>query len=544
MAVRRPAKERFHSLVTTSLTVLSVLAVTLLLPGPVQPAAGSPASAPARLSLSWPTGTASVEGYKSVVVRAVVSPGDAPTARLSLSVTNARFITIPAGCRASDVLQRHSWISPGQTQLTCAIDPLRTAGATINIGLRVANVPGSRVYVRGRLDDGPTVYPPNGKVITKGTPRPSRSFRLLSSPDFLNADVADLAHPSSGADWDPSRSENSINDKQALALNTILSDWSAQRPDAVMVAGDLVNGHWGKDTDNTGNFGPVGTLAEKRAAVQRAAITYYPQWKQRLRDHGLLRVYPAMGDHEYGDDPWIVDWKRQLASTFRAQWAKQFTINPDGAPRFRDRPVGSKHEFSAYAWRPHPMVQAVTLDVFDNLSAEMRIRLDAEQMTWLRGVLAKAKADGVPWIIVQGHTPIVGPVRQSSSSGLMFEGGASSTLWEVFKKYGVDVYLTGEVHAVTEVRRDGIVQISHGGLFSFAHSNYLLADVYSDRLEISVRDFDGRWSNSEGRLWETQTPGGPKDLVYQPNPPIIGTTTLWKDGRENGRSGALLPYSP
>ena len=110
----------------------------------------------------------------------------------------------------------------------------------------------------------------------------------------------------------------------------------------------------------------------------------------------------------------------------------------------------------------------------------MRLRVDAAQMRWLRNVLAKAKRDGVKWIIAQGHTPILWPVRTRGSSGLHYGGGAKSELWQVFKKYGVDLYLAGEVHDVTAEEQDGITQITHGGAFQYGLTNYLVLDITDD----------------------------------------------------------------
>jgi hypothetical protein len=159
-------------------------------------------------------------------------------------------------------------------------------------------------------------------------------------------------------------------------------------------------------------------------------------------------------------------------------------------------------------------------------------------------VLGRARDDGVRWIVVQGHTPILAPVRERSSSGLMYEGGTSSRLWRTFRSFGVDLYLCGEVHDVTAVRSDGILQISHGGLFQFALTNFLVADVHHDRIEMTVRDFDADASDAGPRLWETRRSGMPASIRYAPDPWILGTATLWQDGTLTNRSGALSRYDP
>ena len=99
-------------------------------------------------------------------------------------------------------------------------------------------------------------------------------LRLLSSADFLNADVADLAR--GPGRWDPRRSENGINESYRRALDQILDDWQAQQPAAVLVAGDLVNGRWGRDDRRVGTFGPVRTVPQQKAAIRRAGTDLLP----------------------------------------------------------------------------------------------------------------------------------------------------------------------------------------------------------------------------------------------------------------------------
>ena len=58
---------------------------------------------------------------------------------------------------------------------------------------------------------------------------------------------------------------------------------------------------------------------------------------------------------------------------------------------------------------------------------------------------------------MQGHVPILEPVRSRGSSGLHYPGGARSRLWRLFERYGVDIYLCGEVHDTTATTQDGIL---------------------------------------------------------------------------------------
>ena len=368
---------------------------------------------------------------------------------------------------------------------------------------------------------------------------PPAHLRLLSSPDFLNADVADLKH--GPGYWSPKRSENGSNNSYEKVLDRILDDWKSQDPDGVLVAGDLVDGHWGRDERRTGNFGPVSNHTEMKAALRRAAATYYPAWLRRFREH-RLDVYPSTGDHEYGDNEWSSE-KRFLAPYFADEFARYFTTKKSGKPRFKDHPTGP-HARTAYAWRPSKDVQVVSIDVFDITRQRAHIRVDRAQLTWLRRTLAKARRDGVTWVVVQGHTPILGPVRYQHSSRLRYEGGRDSELWKVFKKYGVDVYLNGEVHDVTATFQDGILQISHGGAFQYGLTNYALLDFRADRLDITLNDYrlQVREAKDRSRLWETTREGMKKLAQLKGGPRTVGTLTLTADGRITHRTGILRPF--
>jgi len=86
------------------------------------------------------------------------------------------------------------------------------------------------------------------------------------------------------------------------------------------------------------------------------------------------------------------------------------------------------------------------------------------------------------------HTPILWPVRARASSRLHIEGGRDSAVWKTMAKGGVDLYLCGEVHAITCTNADGIEQIVHGSLFGYVNTvNYLVATVWPDRMRLELK---------------------------------------------------------
>lgn len=460
--------------------------------------------------------------------RVEVSPG---TDRVTVTLRQASPLSIPGQCRQSTVRELHSFLD-GRS-LVCEL-----AGATaLEFSALVDGADGSglsgTVVARSGGAESAATLPT--RIVFGGAADTDPDLRLVSSPDLLNADVGDLRRGPNR--WTPRRSTNSTNPAYEKAIGAILDDWLQLDPAAVLVAGDLVNGRWGFDDDRTGTFGPVKTLKQRKAAVRRAARTYYPQWQQRFDDRGL-QVFPSVGDHEFGDSPFLPG-KRVLAKTYRAEFARQFTTNRDGSPRYADHPEGPAR-LSAFAGRPSPDVQIVSLDVFDITPKRARIRIDPQQMRWLKRVLARARADQVRWIVVESHVPIIYPVRHRASSALHYEGGTSSQLWKVLRQYGVDLYLSGEVHDTELTERDGIVQVSHGGAFQFGLTTAMVLDFYGDNLLLTLRDYDVRKKDGGRKLWETRRGGLAPNISTRRGPRIIGTAALTTSGLA-GASGILSP---
>jgi hypothetical protein len=95
---------------------------------------------------------------------------------------------------------------------------------------------------------------------------------------------------------------------------------------------------------------------------------------------------------------------------------------------------------------------------------------------------------------------------------MLTEKGRDSEFWRAMVKYDVDLYLCGEVHAVTCTQRDGIQQIAHGGLIGrTTKPNYLKVTVAEDRLDLNIKEID--LVNGKGRLWQRDKSKGPWDTI-------------------------------
>ncbi|KQP64596.1 metallophosphoesterase family protein [Nocardioides sp. Leaf285] len=387
--------------------------------------------------------------------------------------------------------------------------------------------------------------PGDGGFGDTAVPLPDRGddpvLTVVSSPDFMNADVGDV---SGLARWDGVH--NSINDRYVTATGVVLEQLRAEEPDAVLVAGDLVEGHWGVDVDRTGIFGPVDTPARARAAVGRAGALYFGAWARLFARHGLPLPHVAVGDHEIGDDPWPGgSFDLAAVPTYKRTFAEALV----GARYARShRPVGTPYAATSYWTALSPEVMLVSVDVFEPRPATgagrdgMRLDLSGAHLRWFRRTLAEGR-ERFRWVVVQGHVPALGPVRTSGSSGLRLDDGPRSRMWRAMTSADVDLYLAGEVHDVTAIARRGQpVQVTHGGLFAFGGTTYLRLDVFEDRLELSTYGFDTRVDRDSGTLWQTSEKRAvPRDLRYEPGRRLRGSAVLTPTGRLVTRSGDLAP---
>ncbi|WP_460800292.1 metallophosphoesterase family protein [Nocardioides pacificus] len=373
-----------------------------------------------------------------------------------------------------------------------------------------------------------------------GSPSP-RGYSFVAAPDFLNQDVGDVRGLPG---WDPGEPTSWTPELEA-SMDVFLDEIAATDPRSVLVTGDLVGGHWGKDTAGTGIFGDVSTPRGQVQALRRAGDFYHSQWAGRFRSRGLT-VHAAVGDHELGDNPWAgrsraARFKREQMATFKQLFARHHTMTPTGRSRYADRPVKTPWADTAYAVRLSPEVLLVTVDVFNRTADDVRAEVVGGQLSWLRNTLRAARARGVEWILVQGHTPVATPVRTRSSSSLILERGTRSPMWRVMRKYGVDLYLAGEVHDTTLVQRDGITQISTGGLLYAGTASYLGVNVHRNRLTLDLREFSAHHLGGP-KLWETSGFRTRGDVVYEPGSHSAGRVTLTRDGRALHSTGKLIPY--
>ncbi|MGY2702120.1 metallophosphoesterase family protein [Nocardioides sp. HB32] len=363
------------------------------------------------------------------------------------------------------------------------------------------------------------------------------AYRFVAAPDIFNQDIGDVRGQ---AGWQPG-DPNSWTPQLDAAVDTVLDEIAGQHPRSLLVAGDLVEGHWGRDDMGTGIFGPTGTVAERAANLRRAGEFYHGQNAQRFAAHGL-DLYPAVGDHDLGDNPWDgtsarLRFKRHHAGLFRSVFAQAYDT-----ARFANRPFGTQWQDTAYATQLSPDILLVSLDVFHVTRSGVRNEVVGGQLAWLEGVLADARERGVPWVVVQGHVPVLEPVRVRNSSGLSLLGGEDSPLWRTLSRYGVDLYLCGEVHDTSMRQAGGVTQIATGTPIYLRRASYLTADVYADRMDLTVHEFAGVLTSAHP-IWQGSNLKTQGDLSYPSASSVVATMTLTAAGQAVAPTGKLAPYA-
>lgn len=287
-------------------------------------------------------------------------------------------------------------------------------------------------------------------------------WRFVSMPDFLNVDTD---YPQQG--WED-------------ALGFVLEAVKKENPEFLTVAGDLVMGHWHGEREKPG--------------IKHYADRYYSAWKARMDAYGL-QYYTSIGDHEIGDNPWNYDNALENVEAYKKEFREHMGMPLNGPEHMKG---------TAFYWK-HKNVLFVSVDVFEvGNSDQGKIKADVsgKQLEWFENVLEQNQ--DVKHVIVLGHTPVLGPVRKWSSSGLMLTAGRNSMFWKTMTKYKVALYLCGEVHAITCTERDGIQQVAHGGLFGYnPRVNYLVVDVYPNKLELTLKELDIVPSGKH--LWQAGT---------------------------------------
>ena len=114
-------------------------------------------------------------------------------------------------------------------------------------------------------------------------------------------------------------------------------------------------------------------------------------------------------------------------------------------------------------------------------------------------------------------------------------GGSRSAFWRTLEANGVDLYLSGEMHAISTAAHGGVEQVVHGSTLAFGRYNYLTVAVSPERLALTVRE--ARMArNRSSRLWQVGDKR-PWASIRVGRFRSVGTMTITADGSVQDRTG-------
>ncbi|MGJ8585139.1 MAG: metallophosphoesterase family protein [Marinosulfonomonas sp.] len=268
--------------------------------------------------------------------------------------------------------------------------------------------------------------------------------------------------------------------------------------DFVLMPGDMMNGRTWAKRDFIGKMGYPAYWGTLHGAIDEFSDVVFGNIVTAFREGGYPDILVALGDHEVGDNDWSAKSRKAYAvEYFKTAFARHFVTV--AAKNYSE----AKGDFSSfnqtnYAVR-HKNAVFITLDEFYQASPKTDIgphgsvagTISQEQQDWLETVLIAARENpSIEYIFVQGHLPVLQPVRVNRSSNMAYEDGPDSALWKLLQEYEVDLYFNGEVHANT-VRTDPdsrIVQISSRG--GRPNSMMMVVDVLPGEVKAKMEAYD------------------------------------------------------
>ncbi len=350
------------------------------------------------------------------------------------------------------------------------------------------------------------------------------AWTFISSPDWFNRDIADLSgsifEVPKADGWDAHLSAgglNGISPKMQLVYDSVISEMAAYGPEVFVVTGDLINGRWFTG-ETLEMFDPASR--NRAIAIDKAADIYYSWYRYLFNSNGITLVLGAVGDHEIGDDPWLPGSEKSLHVQNMKRAFRRNMVAPLASQATADSHLyGTPYEYGSYAYQ-HNNLLFVTVDVFRQESPYKQIHaihgsvspdLSEAHLNWLSTLLNAAKQDAsIDHIIVQGHTPVLRPVRMQRTSGMMLVGREDSAFWQLLRQHDhrhggkVRMFFCGEVHAVTASKdpQSDLIQLAHGNPPRDDElGNYVVLQVYPDRIEAELRRFQ---LAADGSSWHWQ----------------------------------------
>ncbi|MBF0196958.1 MAG: sulfatase-like hydrolase/transferase [Planctomycetes bacterium] len=288
-------------------------------------------------------------------------------------------------------------------------------------------------------------------------------------------------------------------------------DWGAE---LLVSAGDWTGGFWNKPYN-------IELWPDEYDRILQAGKLVYDNMKNGFDLYGLDLLF-CVGDHEVGDNTgWKLNttYARQVPA-FKEAWGNAFTKDEHGNSIYTEkigqaeaRPMGTDYEDTSFAVIKHNVL-FVSLDLHEWEGANIeksnvykpicvKADLDEPHAQWLESVLSEGNQHpDVDHIVVFAHYAIMPAITWWHSSCFYVYGREASPLNALLKKYNVDVYMSGEVHAhsVNMDPDSKVVYLSHG-----SHNELATWEVSGKELKIKLFEKNNVEYPENKKSWYEET---------------------------------------
>jgi len=344
-----------------------------------------------------------------------------------------------------------------------------------------------------------------------------KSWRFVSIPDFVNRDVP---YPEPKLDG---------------ILDFVLDAVKAENPDFTLVLGDMVNGRWWMQKDITLTkdyvYEPIVTdeskLSYYRNHLKEMAKLYHGGWVSRMKAQ-QLKFYVGVGDHELGDGPWV-GIKKQIFPDFEKAFRDYYKMPLNGP--------ANKKGLSYYFIKNECLF--IVIDPFEQQKdGEVMVEISKEQLNWMEEVFKKTQ-NTVRFRVVGSHVPVLTRnIKVNASSQISLKGEENAPVWQLMKKYDVDLFLCGEYHDMSCQESDGILQVVHGALMGFSeYMNYLIVTVEKDALHLELKAIKTVFEKPVGEPDRLSRIARISEDQLTKEPALIGEMRLVKIGKTKSFTG-------
>jgi hypothetical protein len=269
----------------------------------------------------------------------------------------------------------------------------------------------------------------------------------------------------------------------------------------VLFPGDMLGAHYINPKFSAPYKAKYPNLSNEQLIRQCGPIDY-TYFKSLCVPFGFTPIF-CLGDHELNDDSWAMDSAIcNLITPFKLNFKETVMFDSLNHERYTgtignvpQRPLGTPYEGSSFAFI-HENIMFVTVDEFRYDGPGIQLGpittshqcvigdVNAQHLEWLNNVLAAGRAQqGVDFIIVQGHLPIIRPVRGINTSLMLMDDKEKAALWKVMSDNKVDIYLAGEIHLPTcsRPKNSSVIQLVSGHA-----SGHLIGTVTGNQLKLEM----------------------------------------------------------